>query len=235
MNTVIFCNGELSVSRKNIDTITSQADMIIAADGGANHLEKLHIKPHLIVGDMDSITAKNFLEDETIEKIVYETEKNQTDTELAIIEALRRGGTPTRWGSQITLLGATGNRFDHTLANIELIKKYPWKVSLIDRGIKVIAINSDYSLEIKGKKGSIVSIFLANNTSPSIKTSGLKYALNNQKLLFPSHGTSNVIEHNPASIKIDSGLILVCTDVTTSTLMQGRLSEGDVSKAVTKA
>jgi thiamine pyrophosphokinase len=209
MQTVIFCNGNLQMSPINIYSIISKTNFIIAADGGANHLKKLNLTPHLIVGDMDSISEQSFIDDKTIEKTTYSTDKDQTDTELAILESFKRGCT------HITLLGATGKRLDHTLANIELIKKYPGKITLIDNNTKLIAINNKQKLVLTGKKESIVSIFPASTNSPSIKTSGLKYNLDNKKLMFPTQGTSNTIQKNPAQISIDSGLLLVCTNINT--------------------
>lgn len=209
MQTIIFCNGELSVSPKNIHSIISKTNLIIAADGGANHLKKLSLKPNLIIGDMDSITEQSFMTDKTIEKITHKTNKSQTDTELAVIEAFKRGS------KCITLLGATGQRFDHTLANIELVKKYPSKIILIDTSTKLIAINNKQQLILTGKKESIVSIFPYNINSSSIRTSGLKYNLDNQKLMFPTQGTSNLIEENFAKISTDSGFLLVCTNIET--------------------
>ena len=131
MQTVIFCNGDLCSSREHIFSIASETDFIIAADGGANHLKKYNLKPQLIVGDMDSISEQSLINDKTIEKITYNTDKDQTDTELATIEAFKRGF------SHITLIAATGKRLDHTLANLELLKRYPGKISLIDNKTKL--------------------------------------------------------------------------------------------------
>ena len=209
MQTVIFCNGDLQMSPKRIRSIISKTNFIIAADGGANHLKKLNLTPHLIIGDMDSISNKSFIDDKTIEKITYKTDKDQTDTELAILESFKRGST------HITLIGATGKRLDHTLANIELLKKYPGKITLIDNNTKLIAITNKQALVLMGKKESIVSIFPANTSSPSIKTIGLQYNLDNQRLIFPTQGTSNTIQKKPAQISIDSGLLLVCTNINT--------------------
>jgi len=208
MDTIVFCNGELLISKKTARRTCSKANFLIAADGGANHLKNLNLKPDVIIGDMDSVNVKSFIKNKSIEKIFFKPDKDQTDTELAIIEALKRKS------KKITLIGATGGRLDHTLANIELIKKYPGKVILIENNSKLISINKKQKLIIKGKKDSIISILPAVG-NPKIKITGLKYELNNEKLKFPTQGTSNLIETRPAQITIDSGLLLVCTELKT--------------------
>ena len=92
---------------------------IICCDGGIKNFYELDTLPNLIVGDFDSIdeNGRKFIEDNNIEKNVYNTVKNFTDTEAAIDILLERGF------EEIVILGATGTRLDHTLANIFLLQK----------------------------------------------------------------------------------------------------------------
>ena len=48
---VIFCAGEFDTLAESID----KSDLIIAADGGLTHLEKLDMAPDAIIGDFDSL------------------------------------------------------------------------------------------------------------------------------------------------------------------------------------
>jgi thiamine pyrophosphokinase len=203
MHSVIFCNGALSIAPQHLSALIASADLLIAADGGCHHLKSLSISPNIIIGDMDSIDVKDH---PTIETIRFDSNKNQTDTELAIIEALNRGS------KKITLLAATGRRIDHTIGNIELIKKYAGLVSLIENDRTLVALKGPATLQLNGEVGNIVSLFSAETRCPCITTSGLKYNLNNEKLLFPTHGVSNEIEKNPSSISIETGLLLVCVN-----------------------
>lgn len=203
MHSVIFCNGALSLAPQHLSALIASADLLIAADGGYHHLKSLSITPNIIIGDMDSIDVKDH---PTIETIRFDSNKNQTDTELAIIEALNRGS------KKITLLAATGRRLDHTIGNIELIKKYAGLVSLIENDRTLVALKGPATLQLNGEVGKIVSLFSAETRCPCITTSGLKYNLNNEKLFFPTHGVSNEIEKNPSSISIETGLLLVCVN-----------------------
>ena len=59
MKTVIIANGNLSETDRLLSRI-QQADMVIAADGGAVHLHRMGIVPRLIIGDLDSIPKASF-------------------------------------------------------------------------------------------------------------------------------------------------------------------------------
>ena len=61
----------------------------IAVDGGLEHLHRQSIKPLCAIGDFDSLQHKEYLEG--LEVLTFPTHKDETDTELAISEALNRG------------------------------------------------------------------------------------------------------------------------------------------------
>lgn len=61
---LIIGSGEIKNYNVLID-LAKTADYVICADGGANHLINIGIKPDLVVGDLDSIdenTLKNLKE-----------------------------------------------------------------------------------------------------------------------------------------------------------------------------
>ena len=94
-------------------------ERIIAADSGLRHLAALGLKPDILLGDMDSIDASLLqqAQAEGIQPQVYPSHKDETDTELAISVARMQGGDDAR----ICLVGATGSRVDHTVANLHLL------------------------------------------------------------------------------------------------------------------
>jgi len=101
--------------KKIFDTDSSYT---IGADIGAYILSKNEISFDLALGDFDSVTP---FELERIklfatEILEYPIKKNSTDTYLAVEEALKRGY------DEIIIYGGLGNRMDHTLANIMLLK-----------------------------------------------------------------------------------------------------------------
>ncbi len=88
MKTIIFANGEI----KDIQLLVGlvhESDFIIAADGGLNHIRKLKLVPDLLVGDLDQwMKRPEWLEKKGVEIRKFSTHKDQTDLELAILEAV---------------------------------------------------------------------------------------------------------------------------------------------------
>ena len=91
MHIVVFANGEQS-KKETLEEFAKQADLIVAADGGANKALDSNISPDLIIGDMDSVfeNSKNILR-----KSEFLTDKNpqKTDLEKAIEFCLAKGAT----------------------------------------------------------------------------------------------------------------------------------------------
>ena len=162
---VILANGEFP-SHKTPLGFLSLAGTVICADGSANLLRSLNLKPHIIIGDLDSISEKHSYEG----LIVDDSSQSNTDLEKAIEFTLRNSV------KEITVLGAVGNRDDMSFANIQLLFNYFKKID-----IKII---TDYfSIEcIIGKKifksfsGQRVSLATSNQNC-TITTSNLKYSI----------------------------------------------------------
>ena len=100
-------------------------DLIIAADGGLAYTESIGVKPDLVLGDFDSLGKKPSGD---YQILTFPPEKDYTDLMLAAEEGFNRGA------KTFYLLGATGGRMDHTLANIQVV------VNLTRRGCKVYLI-----------------------------------------------------------------------------------------------
>ena len=204
MNACIFANGELDfqphLAPRSGDCIS--CDCIIAADGGARHCLKLGFKPDLIIGDMDSIDFAAELTYDGIEKISFPREKDKTDTECAIDEALKRDF------SQVTIIGGVGGRIDHTIGNLALVAKNAGKVALVTKDGLLIGLGASHECKLDGPVGSIVSM-IAWGENAKIRTRGLKYPINNESLETGSKGISNEIEVSPSSIYVTAGRILL--------------------------
>src|SRR5690606_5818838 len=88
-------------------------DYVICADGGLEKVNKLGLKPDLILGDFDSVNLSVLekFKNLNIETVRFPSEKDYTDMELAINHAVNKGF------NDIILVGASGTRLDHTVAN----------------------------------------------------------------------------------------------------------------------
>lgn len=206
MNCVIIAGGEFKVSAR-IKKIIQRADMIVCADSGARHLRDLGILPHILMGDFDSIDPDDlaFFKKNKIKHIRFPERKDQTDSELCIDWAIENKA------HDITLLGVTGTRLDHSLANIFLLKKigeHHIKARIINPTNEIFLVRKE--LEIKGKPGDFLSILPLSQKVEGITLDGLEYPLKNADIeLGSSLGISNRFVHTHARIQIQSGLLIV--------------------------
>jgi thiamine pyrophosphokinase len=208
MKAFIVSNGEMFDDAFYLKIFRKQnPDYIICADGGANHVRRLGIIPSTIIGDLDSITTNDleFYESHNIEILKYPPEKDDTDTQLAIQYAM---SLPVK---EIVLLGVLGDRIDHSLANIYLMENIinkGFKVSIINEKNIIYLINKE--IEIKGKKGDIVSLLPYTDRVKGITTMGMYYSLEDSDMIkSKTYGISNIFNDEYIKISIKSGLLLV--------------------------
>lgn len=191
----------LIIAAGTVDKVdTAGADLIIAADGGYDAALRLGIRPDLFVGDMDSVTEKV-----DIKTVVLSKEKDFTDTECAIEEAVSRG-----YG-RIDIYGATGTRLDHTLANIFMMKKYSDRcidVRIIDSHNKMRAVNG--TNVFSGLKGKTVSFIPADTVVSGVTLSGFKYPLKNRDISIGTSLTvSNIAVSDEVRVDIKHGTLIM--------------------------
>lgn len=105
MHAWILVDGRLS-ARPDLAAGWPAPDLVVAADGGYRHAAALGVAVDAWVGDFDSSNGLSA----DLPREVHPRDKNQTDAELALDLARRRGATSA------TVWGAFGGRFDHTLA-----------------------------------------------------------------------------------------------------------------------
>lgn len=206
MKCVIIAGGDLDHSGKIHDLIR-ECSLIICADGGAGHLRRMNILPHVLMGDFDSIRARDkaFFEARDVTVFSFPPQKDKTDSELCIDYALEKNAT------DITLLGFTGTRMDHTMANIFLLKKLSRRnipARIIDRTNEIHVVTQSICLE--GRPGEYVSIVPISETVRGITLKGLAYPLTDATIeMGSSLGISNIFEEKTATISIKTGTLIV--------------------------
>ncbi len=206
MKCVIIANGDLEYTKDILYTIKN-AQMIISADGGARHLRALNILPHVMIGDFDSIHPDDqiFFKEKQVKTITFSSRKNNTDTELCLSWALENKAT------DITLLGVTGTRLDHTLANIFLLKN----LARQDIPARIINKNNEIHIvtdfiELKGRPKDFLSIIPITEKVTGITLKGLEYPLFNASLEMGSClGVSNFFKETVASVSLKKGGLIV--------------------------
>ena len=80
MNRCVIIAGADINNYENAKKYLKDDDFIICCDCGLRHLQKLNVKPNLIVGDFDSHQNPHL----PVETIVLPCEKDDTDTGFAV-------------------------------------------------------------------------------------------------------------------------------------------------------
>ena len=206
MHVVVVSGGDLQLGA-HLRAIVDSAKLVICADGGAANLLPFGVVPKVLIGDLDSTPdeTRRQLEDLGCEIIVYPRDKDASDTELAVQEALLRGAT------RLSILGALGGgRFDHALANVFLLTLPP--VEHVDA--RILTEELEITLvrrrtEFHGEVGDIVSLLPLTSLVTGVTTDGLEYALAGDTLRQgTTHGLSNVLVEPDGWVEVESGLML---------------------------
>ena len=151
-------------------------------DGGADKLITMGYNPDVILGDLDSIKKR---EKAYNSAIVYLEDQSKNDLEKSVCWCANQGI------KELELFGFSYGRDDHHLANLFIMKNFSDKIRMkmyTDKSL-IFCIN-DHSTFLS-KANQTVSIFTLTK-STTITTSGLKYALKNSSLAYPSQGISNL-------------------------------------------
>lgn len=183
-------------------------DHIIAANGGSRHALAQGVIPNIVVGDLDSLSSEEIarLTDDTrVERVPRD--KDFTDGEMAVHEALRRGA------QTVVLAGGLGGRLDHTLANIFLLEHVlaagavGW---VTDGHERAYLLRSGDKIILNGQPGDTVSIVPLSPILAGVDTTGLRWPLCNADLQFASSlSISNEMSHPQAEIKAKKGNAIV--------------------------
>ncbi len=190
-----------------IQTYAAQAEQVIAADRGAAYCLAAGVLPDLLVGDMDSLdeAALNQIKESGCAIREFSPHKDQSDTQIALDEAVGRGA------AEVVLLAASGDRFDHTLANVQLLKRAH------DAGVTARLVAPQHeiflvteSCELNGCAGVTVSLLPLTNEVSGVTLSGFEYGVQDAQMrLGEPYGISNICLRDGASVRVAEGILLV--------------------------
>lgn len=197
MKISIILNGNFF----NFKPYLNKNDFIIAADGGANHCHKLKIRPHLIIGDLDSITpaTADYFSIVPQTKII---DQETTDLEK-VINYIKKNLDQKEKIEQVKIFCASSlTRVDHFFANLFLLSHFAkWPVNIIDENFLIKYVSQDTILNnLKNKTVTIAPV----DHCVGLKLIGFQWPLNHKK-----YSISNIIVSNQAEIKIAKGKIMI--------------------------
>ena len=207
MRVVVVASADLD---RSDGTWLDDADLVIAADGGAGSLDRIGRRPDLLVGDLDSVEP-GLADRLAAGGVIVErhpTDKDGSDTELAVEAALAAGAT------EVVLLGAFGgSRLDHELANLLLLADPALagrQVRAVRAATQVRALNGGGRLDLQASAGATVTLLPVGGDAGGVTTEGLRWPLADATLrLGRSRGLSNEVVSAPASVRLEHGTLLV--------------------------
>lgn len=201
MRALIIANGTLP-SHRLVRRLASAADLVICADGGANHARLTRITPDFIIGDMDSTTPSTIKCFRRVPLILVDDQES-TDLEKAIQLCIDMMCT------SVDIVGATGDRLDHTTGTLGCFKKFGKKarLQLFDTVGVVSMIEKKIGFAtMVGEKISLIPL----ERCEGITTRNLKYALQNESLeLGVREGISNEATGRRVTISVKRGILLL--------------------------
>jgi thiamine pyrophosphokinase len=184
-------------------------DFVIAADSGLHAAIDLGLRVAAVVGDMDSVDPAVLAVAEVtgshIERVSHD--KDNTDTELALLTAVARGAR------RITLITGGGGRLDHQLG-VLAVMQHPALAECSMEAFwdtaRLHLVRGPGSITIMGAVGSIVGISPAGGSAEGINANGLRWTLSNESLLAHStRGISNEMTEPQATISVAKGNLFV--------------------------
>lgn len=192
-DTVVLANGQYPAHPIPL-TILEQAKYIVCCDGAVNQLSRYNIEPSAIVGDCDSLSDTK---KQKYKSIIFRNSDQETNDLTKAVQFCLKNNR-----KEITILGATGKRDDHTIGNISLLSEY----------VDLVSVNmiTDYGVFTPIKETAMFESFLGQQVSlfsmsgGCITTHKLKYSVTNHTFTNWWQGTLNEALENDFTIETTS-------------------------------
>jgi len=168
--TVILANGQFPCSNTALECLR-QAEQIICCDGGLDKLVAAGFEPSAIVGDLDSAQKSSLLRWK--DRLHPDKSEEYNDLQKALKYCIANEL------NHVTLLGCSGLREDHFIANLSIMATYSEYLDMkmvTDYGT-FIAIRQTTTLP--SIKGQPVSVFCKDEHLP-LTFHNLKYPVQNR-------------------------------------------------------
>lgn len=178
------------------------ASLVLAADGGANHLARIGVRPEAVIGDFDSLSpdVRAWVGEE---RLVARPDQERTDLEKTLTYAFDERGV-----ERITVLAGTGGRLDHALGNLGLLARFGrcGEIEMRDECGRIVPVEGHSVLA--ARPGQVVSL-LPLGRCERVTTAGLRWPLVSEALDLGGRGISNVAERDQIELTVAGGTLLV--------------------------
>jgi len=212
MSHVVVVIGGGTLSARAVEAELVDGDpIVVAADSGLDHAVAAGLRPNVLVGDLDSISAAGqmwaYANGVDIER--FPAEKDATDTELALAAAAERAGD----GDVVLLGGVDGDddRLDHLLGTL-LAMGHPSLGQL--QGLRAVlgatecvVVHGGHTAHLTLEAGRTFSLLALHGPADGVTVTGAKWTLNDATLTgAEARGVSNVAIDD-VSVSCTSGVV----------------------------
>lgn len=186
---------------------SEDGDLLIAADGGLDHILKAGLAPDVLIGDMDSLSALP----EGVDTLKYPVKKDYTDSYLAYQYGKQKGYR------KFVIYGGTGGREDHTFANYCLLmnaKTHGDDMVLMGESMKAYALENEKKT-VRGEPGKTLSVFAFGAKAHGVSIRGLTYQADDVTLdpEFPLGVSNSFSDTGIGEIEVLNGRLLVMQEI----------------------
>lgn len=207
MNALVVAAAASPGSVDLVSTIAPLYDLVVAADGGGAICVEAGVKPHVLIGDFDSIEAgtQDALKASGTEIVTLPPDKDETDLELALALASVRGA------SRVTVTAASTGRLDHTLGVLAALAGVPrLEPCLREPDLTAWLLSGDERSTL-GLEGRGATVSLIPWAGPAVvSATGVRWPLSDETLLpTAARGVSNVLVADHATVTLNAGILWV--------------------------
>lgn len=216
---LIVTGGHLNMEFAADYIKTLSFDKVFAVDKGLEYVDALGMIPDYLLGDFDTVDSKLLTQyemrigQEEIGTVLerYPAKKDASDTELALDVAIQQGA------KRITLLGGTGSRLDHVLANIGLLlytEQRCLEICLVDETNRIRLLSDkcckEFELYRHCQHGTYISLIPLSKQVEGVTMEGVMYPLTEATIYAGSSFTvSNQIVEEKLFVKLEKGKMLL--------------------------
>jgi thiamine pyrophosphokinase len=198
---VLVANGPVQWTEESA-ALAAAAAPLLAADGGANHLGRIGLRPVAVIGDLDSITPgiRAFIGEE---RMVHRPDQDRTDLDKALGYVFDELGLEC-----LTVLGATGGRLDHAVGNLGLLARRALGIKLVflSASSSIVAVRGQAVLDaVAGETWS----FFTFDPAARVSLAGVRWPIADTAVdLAGSPSISNEAASNRVTVRAEGGAVV---------------------------
>jgi thiamine pyrophosphokinase len=183
--------------------LAAGSDPRLAADGGANHLARIGLRPQAVIGDLDSVSSstRSWLGEGVF---VHRPDQDRTDLDKAVEYCFDNLGL-----DRLTVLAALGGRPDHDLGNLGLLARMAMGENLVFLGSRhrILAVTGE--LSIAARPGETWS-FWTYDPLARVTLEGLRWPVERARLYAADRPSiSNEAIENEVRVFAEGGAVIV--------------------------